>query len=301
MRTTPLAVAVVVAVVLGLATASATEVYWTPAPELAPQGSWGSIASCDLDADGDCDVSRVGACKHFWNVGTPQVPAWQLVSGVVPGLAGCSYRTGTYGDLDGDGDFDLVIGCFEPYLHMFWNVGTPQVPQWQYDPSMFGGAANYTVPCLADLDADGDLDLVMVTCCGAAFFWENIGTPQIPIWATTAPIIPPVFLTPPAYFALGDLDNDGDLDIVGFTPDTPLQCWENVGTPQACSFVENPGMLTGVAHTRGYGLALPDVDSDGDCDLLVVGPDGATISLYLNESVSPVRPISWSTIKAMYR
>lgn len=291
-------------VLLASGAASATVVYWTPAHELAPQGwdmsfiTWG-----DLDADGDDDIARSSDLVWWNDGGCPGPPFWRVEQHVLPETpGGCVYRKDTLGDLDADGDLDLVSGCFQQMMYMHWNVGTPQVPQWQYDPSMFSGGANYTVPFLADLDGDGDLDLVMVTGSAAAFFWRNIGTPQAPIWDTTAQFIPPILLGPPAAIAVADLDGDADLDIIGITDDTPLQCWENVGTPQGWSFVENPAMLTGVNElgSGGWGIAMPDVDCDGDPDLLVAGDDRVRL-LYLNESTTSVTPTSWGTIKALYR
>lgn len=283
-------------------TALATDLYWVPAPQLAPQGSGGSIASCDLDADGDWDVSRVQACKHFWNVGTPQLPVWQLVSGVVPGLTGCSYRNGTYGDLDADGDFDMIIGCFEPHLRMFWNVGSPHVPQWQEDPAALEGMGGYySAPFLGDLDDDGDLDLIVATTSAIVGLYENTGTPQVPEW-TWQGWISGVYLGASCPRAvLGDLDGDGDLDMIGITASTPAKCWENIGTPQGFQFVENPSMLIGVVEPlKGDGVSLLDVDGDGDLDLLIAA-DTTQLFLYLNERATGVEPRTWGTIKAMYR
>jgi hypothetical protein len=287
-------------------TAAANEVYWTAAHDLAPQGFVDFMTWGDLDADGDDDIC---ASFQYWNDGgCPGPPVWRSQSCVLPWFSGCSYRQSTLGDLDADGDLDLIHGCSEPVLYMFWNVGTPQAPQWQYAPSTFPGGPYgeyyHTVPRLADLDGDGDLDLIMLVGAagGRVWFCENTGTPQVPQWGLPCEVIPMTPLPPVASIAVGDLDRDGDLDIIGCTSMTPLQCWENVGTPQDWQFVENPAMLGGVDEPAagGWGIALPDVDCDGDPDLLVEGWRGP-VYLYLNDSISSVTPTTWGTIKALYR
>jgi hypothetical protein len=289
-------------VLLGSSAATAETVHWTPAHELAPQEYMSTLTWGDLDADGDDDVACTSNCL-WWNEGGCPGPAlWRREAHVLPGTSEpCTSRRDALGDLDADGDLDLVAGCFQEMMYMYWNVGTPDAPSWEYDPSVFSGGAYFSVPFLADLDGDSDLDIILVTGCGAAFFWRNTGTQQVAIWDTSVQVITPILLGAPAAIAAGDLDGDGDLDIVGITDDTPLQCWENVGTPQVWQVVENSAMLTGVEEPGqgGLGIALPDVDCDGDPDLLF-SSNGAGY-LYLNDSISAVTPVTWGAIRALYK
>jgi hypothetical protein len=292
---------------------SATEVYWTPAHELAPAGDLSGCGGCDLDGDGDYDLTvlygELEPSRQYWNAGTPQLPSWQLDVTQFAGIFLCSLtgKPAGFGDLDADGDLDLVFGCFYGDLHMHWNVGTPQTPAWQQDPSVFQGlAAPWKPACrLADLDADGDLDLIVACNHPAAYvrYFENTGTPASPQWTYRGPLSGVTFPSSShVYVALGDLDGDGDLDMIGSCESPLLQCWENVGTPQSFQFIENPSMLLGIgpfSQPVGVGLDLADFDGDGDPDLLVARLSGNY--LYLNERVSPVDPTSWSIIKAMYR
>lgn len=291
------------ALVLGATFAPATEVHWTPAHELAPPGGpLGYMTWGDLDDDGDDDIC---ASLEYWNDGgCPGPPVWREEPRVLPGVAGCATCASTLGDLDTDGDLDVILGCADGGLRLFWNVGTPSAAQWQYDPSFFTpGGCQRSIPRLADLDADGDLDVVAI--CGeggGVWFGENTGTPQMPTWPTPWQGLPIPSLPTISTITVGDIDGDADLDIVGITTWTAMRCWENVGTPQAWQFVENPAMLGGVDQPAegGWTIALPDIDCDGDPDLLALGWNGACY-LYLNDVISPVTPTSWGIIKGLYR
>lgn len=281
-----------------------TEVYWTPAPELLPQPlplpaqlTWG-----DLDRDGDDDLSN--RAHDLWRDGTcPGLPVWRWGYGALPPCPGCTGLQTALGDLDDDGDLDVLYGCFYPGLHLFWNVGTPQAPQWQDDSASVQGMGGYkSSPFLADLDDDGDLDMLIVTSSGAVGLYENVGTPHVPAW-TWGGHVPGVSVGSSAPRAvLADLDGDGDLDMVGADWSSRLKVWANVGTPQQWQFVRDDAMLTGVDQsvTGWQMLALPDVDCDGDPDLIIERIDEACF-VYLNESVTAVESASWGTIKAMYR
>ena len=79
-------------------------------------------------------------------------------------------------------------------------------------------------------------------------------------------------------------------------------CFENAGTPQTPTWVENESLLTGIdRYVEGLGLDLADLDGDGDLDLLSKEA-GEEPVVYLNcGPVTLVEPTSWSAIKAMFR
>jgi hypothetical protein len=131
------------------------------------------------------------------------------------------------------------------------------------------------IPTSADLDNDGDLDILIGVLYGDLVYYKNIGTKTNPQFA--APITNPFSLNPPkgSYVSFNaptfvDLDDDGDFDILLGGYYGTLYYVENTGTIDNPSFkdpVSNPFNLT-----NSYYFAFPtfvDLDNDGDFDLMV--------------------------------
>jgi len=311
MRRLQMLVALAAALLLCAAVPAAATIYWTPAHELAPQGYACRMAAGDLDGDGDIDISLFDAVPiaQFWNVGTPTEPAWQLGPTPYSDVPACTGRNGGLGDLDADGDLDLALTCwYDDFVRCYWNVGTPASPAWEEDLSVFDGVLMYGshyCPRLADMDNDGDLDILLGVYSGCIRYSRNVGTPEAPSYEHVGWIesIAPVDGSFPT-IALGDLDSDGDLDIVRVSYDTAPECFENVGTPQDFVYEENQDMLQGVALDRivgAWGVDLLDIDADGDSDLIFAVGIGYENLLFLNGGATPVEHTSWGVIKAMYR
>ncbi len=299
-----------VAVLLCPTVPATATIHWTPAHELAPQGYACRMAAGDLDGDGDIDISLFDAVPiaQFWNVGTPTEPAWQFGPTPYSDVPACTGRNGGLGDLDADGDLDLVLTCwYDDFVRCYWNVGTSSSPAWEEDLSVFDGVVVYGghyCPRLADMDGDGDLDAMICITNGRVQYVRNVGNSLLPHYEDTGLIYDiPVVNGPGPTIGLGDLDSDGDLDIVRVSYDTAPECFENVGTPQDFVYEENPDMLQGVSLNRvegAGGVDLLDIDADGDPDLIFAKGFGENL-LFLNEGATPVEPTSWGVIKAMYR
>jgi hypothetical protein len=184
-------------------------------------------------------------------------------------------------DIDNDGDFDLFEGKYGGFIQFFENIGTSVNPVFgpaQQNPfGIVTPNSEYYIsfPAFADLDNDGDLDLLIGGIYGAQYnvadfkYYENTGTGSSPAFA--APQTNPFGIEPGFMFAVpefADIDNDGDLDLFTCEGYGNFKFRENTGSaaePEFAAPVTNPFGLT-AAYNLG-SPAFADIDHDGDLDL----------------------------------
>ncbi|MEM7204731.1 MAG: VCBS repeat-containing protein [Planctomycetota bacterium] len=217
-------------------------------------------AIADMDGDGDPDLvtgstsfSVAGPVAVYSNDGagrfslaTSQV-LWtgEQLLGIVAG------------DLDGDGDQDVVVGatCTVPSgctpvgsrLYLLTNDGAGALTVGATIATGVGPR-----PALADLDADGDLDVLVAQPPGPAEFFENDGggtlTPRAGVLPGGASDL--------AFHVL-DADGDGDEDVLARGTTGAVRLLRNVGG----ALLAEPG-LTGTWDE----VAIGDFDANGTLD-----------------------------------
>lgn len=163
------------------------------------------------------------------------------------------------GDLNGDGKPDVVVTVGHEKPASFADVllnngdGTLAAPIHNDLPSSAGDVA------LADLDGDGDRDLVALTGGGVTVL-SNRGD------GTFAPAVTYPAGIEPTALAVGDLDGDAkpDVAVVNYGGETPLSVFLNTGAGKLAPPVgyAAEGFLTSVE--------MGDLDGDGHRDLLVL-------------------------------
>jgi uncharacterized protein (DUF2141 family) len=232
----------------------------------------------DLDGDGDLDLmmgANDGVTYGYENTGTASSPVWTARAGWNSPDIG-SYANPAVTDLNGDGKKDLLIGEYGGTIsRAYENTGTVSSPVWTRNVAwdmtiVVGGGSD--VPAFADLDNDGKIDLMVGTMDGVSFAYQNTGTTSAPVWtANNSWNLPDAgAISVPA---LADLDGDGDLDaLVGTQAGTPI-AYENTGTISSPTWAAKP--TWNAPYVDSYtGAALADFDHDGDADLMIGGNSG---------------------------
>ncbi|MCD4690597.1 FG-GAP-like repeat-containing protein [bacterium] len=194
----------------------------------------------DLDADGDADLlagCSYGSVLFYENTGTSLEPEWTRNDDYFY-TDFSNFRSPAAVDLDGDGDLDIVSGVSggTTRLIVHWNDGTPQEPVWIEDREFFSSIAPAGIsvdPNFADIDLDGDLDLVTLPIFeddAPLGVYENVGTVGNAIWEENPGLLTGVAQEPEYYGGvLTDLNCDGRPDLVMVLHLTGPICYRNDG------------------------------------------------------------------------
>jgi len=179
------------------------------------------------------------------------------------------------GDLDGDGDVDLFIREEGSGYKVMGNDGHGNfVQKWSYPDStvIFGSCT------LADLDNDGDLDVIVPSGNDRegvfpTTVWYNDSKGQFEKSAIE------LNATKSGKISLSDLNGDGHLDAFVTNFDFPSSIWINDGKGNLL----DTGMRLG-GFQGNSGAALGDLDGDGDIDAFIAEFFGGSNTIWFNET-----------------
>jgi hypothetical protein len=155
------------------------------------------------------------------------------------------------------------------------NDGTGVFDQRQVISSV-AAAGDATV---TDLDADGDPDVVVAwTGADRVSWYENLGGANFGDPLTNEKLIAGGLMGVRAVDA-GDVDGDGDLDLLAASPgDATVRWLKNDGTPADGGWIQD--IVVGVGS--GRDAVSNDVDNDGDLDVMAIG-DMGPLAWYEND------------------
>ncbi|WP_080056535.1 FG-GAP-like repeat-containing protein [Spirosoma aerolatum] len=247
------------------------------------ESPWG-MALGDVDGDGDLDLLCANAYSNNVSVrlndgqGNFTAPPTNPDPAVEIGPVSV-----VLGDVDGDSDLDMLTANSNSNtvsVRLNDGQGNFTAPPTNPDPAVEFGP--YSV-ALGDVDGDGDLDMLT-----ANIAYDNVSV-RLNVGMGNF-IAPPTNPDPavgdyPYHIALGDVDADGDLDLVTanyFSDNVSVRLNDGTGNFTAPTTNPNPAVGDGP-----LSVALGDVDGDGDLDLLCANRLSNTVSVRLNDPVPP--------------
>ncbi|WP_425397744.1 FG-GAP-like repeat-containing protein [Aeoliella sp.] len=199
----------------------------------SPGSELSDIYAVDIDTDGFIDLVSIsaGANDVFWhrNDGTPFVGTWNSSTIIYngPNSTGAPFGSGVFaGHINGDAQIDVVYTSFAEN-RADWSANPGSSGSWTGPNSVDTGLDGANPPFVADVDGDGDMDVVV-----PAYDDDNItvhlnnGSGGFTLSDTTS------FFSTPTNVVLADINGDGALDLVaGGNDNDRVSWWEGEVVP----------------------------------------------------------------------
>lgn len=253
----------------------------------------------------------------YLNVGTPTQPVFQFIDIDVFNLGQQNFglrSVPTFGDIDDDGDSDMLLGLEDGSIVYYQNLATGSTPIWgnpvmnyqdnQSNPISVNAFAH---PQLFDLNNDGLLDLLIGNRVGTIAYYENVGTTTNPAFQLANATLGDVDILP------GNQSSNAAIHFFRENGETHLFCGSFDGNLTYYDAIDgnlNPGDAFNLVSDTYQGIDVGkhsavftyDIDLDGDLNLflgqdlgglshynlsfdstaMLVEPAIATVSLYPN-------------------
>ena len=278
-------------------------------------------AFCDYNQDGlkDLVIGNYGYYQNdgtyksqlalFENTGTSATPEFTLITldfAALGSLAGNALNYApTFGDLDGDGDEDMLVGTDEGRIYHFENIALPgNNANYLFITADFQGidVGTFATPHLADIDQDGLSDLLVGKANGRIRYYRNTGsilnmqlTEISDFFGGIDMALPgePSGFSTPQFFR-----KSGVSYIISGSQNGRFTLFSGIDGNLSGTFMKEDTLLLGGRYGERSCMALGDMNSDGYPDAIIGNYSGG-ISYYsgIFPSTSEKLPLNGALLK----
>ncbi|MBC7863663.1 MAG: T9SS type A sorting domain-containing protein [Bacteroidia bacterium] len=229
------------------------------------------------------------------NTGTAALPQFSLITRNYSSLGSFNIQNmaPAFGDLDGDGDADMLIGDYGGQLTYFENVaGMGNTANYVFSSSFYKSidAGNNAMPQIVDVDRDGKNDILIGGRDGKVRYYKNTGTSTVPNFSSTATsaFLGGVNVSRPGYitgFAAPCLmDVNGSYELLVGCERGYLYRFTNVDLNLTGNFTLVDSIGWGISDGSKIAPAVGNINNDGMPDM-ILGNFCGGLSYYAGDSL----------------
>lgn len=195
----------------------------------------GSTSPAFFDFDGDGDLDLFVATKGnnietryladrivlFNNIGTTSKPVFQKTDDNYLNLTAKGFKALSihFGDVDADGNKDLIMGASNGHLIYYKNNPVNDSAVFTYITDYFDSidVGDYSVPALSDIDKDSLSELIIGSKNGNIYYWKNIGSSGTPYYELVTDSFGKISILGGDHYSapiIADMDTNGHPDLI---------------------------------------------------------------------------------------
>ena len=291
--------------------------------EMIEHGTGSVPVFVDLNEDGLQDLivanfyrykailDKESTLAYYQNTGTASTPVLTYIDDDYLNLSSANNglrSIPTFGDLDNDGDQDMLLAIENGSLIYYQNqsVGSGAVfgtgiPGYTDASGAVINVGTFSAPQLFDVDNDGLIDLVLGKRTGELVFYKNTGTASVPAFTLTNTTLGGVDVTgtsgnPDGYAVPHFIRKSGETFLFVGNFDGTINHFENIdgnlGSGQSFDLVSNSYL--GINAEAYAACWITDLDNDGNLDLYL-GQDLGGIYRFEHDSSSTIGLIEYES------
>lgn len=262
-------------------------------------GTGAHPVSFDVDQDGRLDLlvgndyyfnggNLSGQVAYYRNIGSGPKAEFEWVTDDFTSLSGLGLLALhlTFGDLDGDGDQDMLIGESGGQMVFMRNTAPSGASSvFVFDVAAYQGidVGDNAAPQLIDVDRDGLLDLLIGERAGNINYFRNTGSFSNPVFSLVTSQFGSVNVTAPGSFTGFSvprlIDRGGVYELIVGSQDGFIHHYDSIDANLNGTFRLRDSIFQGIAQPTYASPDFADVDGDAKPDLFV-GVFSGGISLY---------------------
>jgi len=198
------------------------------------------------------------------------------------------------GDIDGDGDYDLLIGNLFGNISLYRNVGSKYTPEFvsggklHDNQNVLISSGSFARPYLYDIDFDGDLDLIVGGFNGKILLYQNNGNTNEYSFSKNLNYFGSIDVGDMSTPFLIDFDNDSVPELFIGNRVGLVKYYKNNGTIISPVWVEQENFLNSFTVGGDAAPYFVDIDNDTDFDFIIGNIKGG-LYFFRNNEINSIK------------